>query len=45
MVVSVFVSTMHSDREPDFEMTTIDVLVVDDDDDDDAGIVADTVYI
>jgi hypothetical protein len=42
MVVSVFVSTTHSDREPDFEMTTIDVLV---DDDDDADIVADTVYI
>ncbi len=35
MVVSVFVSTTHSDREPDFEMTTIDVFV-----DDDADIIA-----
>jgi hypothetical protein len=38
MVVSVFVSTTHSDREPDFEMTTIDVFV----DDDDADIIAHT---
>ena len=37
MVVSVFVSTTHSDREPAFEIITIDVFVG-------ADIVADIVY-